>query len=222
MSKLTVAFVDDHPLVLEGIAAVFRRKADFGIVGLALSIDDALLVVERHKPDLLVLDLGLPGDAIGAVRRICECWPATKVVIFTASESTEHAIKLLNAGARGYVLKGSTSEELTASLKAVAQGEIYITPLFAAKVIMALQTSQPCAVKPPKPMSQLSIREAQIVKLLQEGKRNREIATTLHLSEKTVKCYMTTLMQKLNARSRLEVVAALKLHADQQSSRQIN
>ncbi len=210
MNDLTVAFADDHPLVLEGIAAVFRSKAGFKVVGLASCVDSALIVVEQCKPDVLILDLGLPGDAFSAVRRISERWPGTKVVILTASESTGTAVTMLNAGARGYVLKGSTSEEVAASLKAVARGDIFITPSFAAKVITALQPSQPRASEPRVATSQLSHREMQIVKMLQYGKRNREIAVALHLSEKTIKCYMTTLMQKLNARSRLEVVVALE------------
>lgn len=221
MKRITVAFADDHPLVLKGIAAVFGRKADYAIVGMALSIDDALLIVERAKPDVVCLDLGMRGDTIAGIRRICQCWPGTKVMIFTASESIEHAVKALNAGARGYVLKGSTSEELATSLKAVAQSEVYITPSLAAKVIMALQLSQSRAAESWNPIAQLSVREVQVIKLLQEGKRNCEIATALHLSEKTIKCYMTTLMQKLNARSRLEVVVALKQRADQSPSRSV-
>lgn len=214
MNDLTVAFADDHPLVLEGIASIFRQKEGFAVLGLASNVDEALAVVEQTRPDVLTLDLGLPGDTFSAIRRVCEFWPATKVVVFTASELIDHAVKVLNAGARGYVLKGSTAEELAASLKAVSRGEIYINPSFAAKVITALQTGQSRAAEPRDATSQLSHREVQIIKMLQAGKRNREIAAALKLSEKTVKCYMTTLMQKLNARSRLEVVVALKEWTD--------
>jgi two-component system, NarL family, nitrate/nitrite response regulator NarL len=214
MNDLTVAFADDHPLVLEGIASVFRQKEGFSVVGVACNVYEALALVEQTRPNVLTLDLGLPGDTFSAIRQVCERWPDTRVVVFTASESVEHAVKVLNAGARGYVLKGSSSEELSAALKAVSLGDIYINPSFAAKVITALQAGQSRALEPRDATSQLSHREVQIIKMLQEGKRNREIAAALKLSEKTIKCYMTTLMQKLNARSRLEVVIALKQWTD--------
>jgi two-component system, NarL family, nitrate/nitrite response regulator NarL len=218
MTDLTVAFADDHPLVLEGIASIFRQKQGFAVVGVASNVDEALAVVERARPDVLTLDLGLPGDTFSAILQVCERWPDTRVVVFTASETVEHAVKVLNAGARGYVLKGSTSDELSAALEAVSRGDIYINPSFAAKVITALQAGQSRASEQRGATSQLSHREVQITKMLQEGKRNREIAAALKLSEKTVKCYMTTLMQKLNARSRLEVVIALEQQSDKSTA----
>jgi DNA-binding NarL/FixJ family response regulator len=194
--------------MLEGIAAIFRRKVPFRVVGLASTADDAITLVERIRPNVLSLDLGLRGDAMSVVRHVGERWPETKIVIFTASESVDAAMAVLNAGARGYVLKGGTSEELANSLLAAARGDLYVSPAFAGRLISRLQL--PVAAEGGHVSVRLSHREDQIIRLLKEGKRNREIAAALCLSEKTVKCYMTTLMQKLNARSRLEVIVALQ------------
>ena len=208
LGHLRVSFVDDHPLLLEGTAAIFTDRGGFEVVALGSNVDDALSIARTRSPDVLCLDLNIPGDAIGAIRTLSQEQCATKVVVFTASESPEHMLAALNAGARGYVLKGSTADELASAMTSAQQGDIHITPGFAAKAIHALQLK---SVAPrPTVSTQLSFREDQIVRMLLQGKKNREIALALRLSEKTVKTYMTAVMQKLNARSRLEVVIAVQ------------
>lgn len=203
---ISIAIVDDHPLLAEGIAAVLSRRDGFMITEMGASAADIARILARRACDVLIVDLNMPGDVFGAIAELRDTAPACRVVVFTASTDTEHAVKALSAGAAGYVLKGSSASELLEAVEAALRGEVYITPAFAAKVIGALNSK--AAEKQVLISTKLSVREEQIVRLLLCGKQNREIARTLDLSEKTVKSYMTNLMTKLRARNRLEVVIA--------------
>lgn len=133
--------------------------------------------------------------------------------MFTASMAVEHAVQILEAGAHGYVVKGSTKSDLTEAIRAVMRDEIYVTQAFASKVISALQNS--ALRKRALQSIRLNVREHQIIRLLLRGKTNREIAEKLSISEKTVKHYMSVLIQKLQVRNRTEVVlAAQKLQIE--------
>ncbi|MGO4404682.1 response regulator [Bosea sp. RAF48] len=205
-AQISIAIVDDHPLLAEGISAVLSRRDNYLVVETGASAADIAEILSRRACDVLIVDLNMPGDVFGAIAELREIAPACRVVVFTASTETEHAVKALGAGAAGYVLKGSSASELLDAVEAALRGEVYITPAFAAKVIGALNNK---AVEKQALLSaKLSVREEQIVRLLLCGKQNREIARSLDLSEKTVKSYMTNLMAKLRARNRLEVVIA--------------
>ncbi|RDJ27263.1 DNA-binding response regulator [Bosea caraganae] len=206
MSAISIAIVDDHPLMAEGIASVLQRRAGFAVAATGSNAGDILSIAANHQVDAIIVDLNMPGDVFQAIADTCRDMPGTKIVVFTASTSTEHAMRALDAGAGGYVLKGSPANELFEAIEAARRGEIYITPSFATKVIGALQSK--ALEKQAVDTAKLSVREEQIVRLLLCGKRNSEIARTLVLSEKTVKGYMTNLMNKLRARNRLEVVIA--------------
>ncbi|HEV7257715.1 MAG TPA: response regulator transcription factor [Bosea sp. (in: a-proteobacteria)] len=211
MADTTIAIVDDHPLLMEGVAAVLGRRPGLSVVGTGSSAADILPLATAHQLDAIVVDLNMPGDTFLAIKDLRAAVPQTRIVVFTASTNTEHAIRALDAGAGAYVLKGSPAADLAEAIEATGRGEIYITPAFAAKVISALQSK--ALEKRSAEAARLSVREEQIVRLLLCGKQNREIARELALSEKTVKGYMTNLMTKLHARNRLEVViAAQRLH----------
>jgi len=205
--KISIAFVDDHPMFVDGLAWFFSTLPDFEIVASGQSADEALTIVETFRPDILTIDLRMPGDAIAAIRSIADQQPNTKVVTFTALADVDCAIRALEAGAGGYVLKGATAAEFSRAIRIVLSGERYITPAFATKVIAALRAPPP-VVAPGK--VNLSVREAQILKLLISGMTNKEIGADLAISEKTVAHYMTLLMRKLNARNRLEAVVAAR------------
>jgi two-component system nitrate/nitrite response regulator NarL len=223
MSEISIAVVDDHPLLMEGIAALLQRKGGFTLAATGSGTDHIASIAAQHGPDAMIVDLNMPGDAFQAISDTSKAFPETKIVVFTASTNADHAIRALDAGASGYILKGSPSDDLFEGIAAALRGEIYITPAFATKVIGALQSK--AVQKKAAQSARLSVREDQIVRLLLCGKQNREIACALSLSEKTVKGYMTNLMHKLNARNRLEVViAAQKLTpsaSDQGISRSI-
>lgn len=206
MADTAIAIVDDHPMLMEGVAAVLARRPGLNVVGTGRSADDIMPLASANNLDAIVVDLNMPGDIFDAIKELRSEYPRTQIVVFTASTSTDHAIRALDAGAGAYVLKGSAASDLAEAIEATRRGEIYITPAFAAKVISALQSK--ALEKRSAAASQLSVREEQIVRLLLCGKQNREIARELDLSEKTVKGYMTNLMTKLNARNRLEVVIA--------------
>ncbi|MEP3329236.1 response regulator transcription factor [Sedimentitalea sp.] len=200
MTKFTVAVVDDHPMLLEGLKAIFQDNEAYRVLSTGNCADDAIRIATSTEPDVLILDLNLPGDAFEAIARIVSSASVTRIVAFTASANIQHAVLALNKGASGYVLKGSTDKELFGALDTVLAGDSYITPGFAGKVISALSTGQE--------KTRLSAREDQVVKLLLGGRTNREIGQELRLSEKTVKQYMSQLMQKLEVRNRVEVVLA--------------
>ena len=150
-----------------------------------------------------MIDLNMPGNAFDCIKQIRKSAPETRVVAFTASSGINHAIDALQAGANGYVLKGSPLESLKEAIDAVMAGETYISKGFATKVIAALASPQGTGIK-------LSVREEQIVALLLESRTNREMAVQMKLSEKTIKNYMTLLMQKLKVRNRVGLVMAAR------------
>lgn len=220
MRPISVAFVDDHPILLSGLTSLFASTAGFELVGKGATSADAIHIAMQHSPDILVMDLHMPGNVFEAISQIAGRQGKTKVVAFTASSGSEHAVMALDAGASGYILKGSSFEELVHGLKAVHGGETYITQGFATKVIVALRDAS--LRKAAAQAIRLSVREEQIVRLLLKGRTNKEIAAVLSISEKTVKHYMTILMQKLHARNRLEVVIqAQRLEADDQAMRSL-
>lgn len=206
MGKISIAVIDDHPLLMEGLVSLMQRKVGFSLAAAGSNSSDIYSITEKYHLDAMIVDLNMPGDAFLAIKDATKAAPDMKIVVFTASTNTDHAIQALEAGAKGYVLKGSTADELIKAIEMTCRGEIYITPSFAAKVISALQGK--ALERQAAHSAKLSVREDQIVRLLLCGKQNREIANALSLSEKTVKGYMTLLMQKLKARNRLEVVIA--------------
>ena len=206
MPDLSIAVVDDHPLLREGIAALMKRWGGFTLAATGNVADDIVSIARAHRPDQMIVELNLAGDVFQTIAEAMKIVPEMKITVFTASTSPDDAIRALDAGAKGYVLKGSPGEELFQALQAAQRGDVYVTSAFATKVIGALQQK---ALQRQRAISnRLSVREEQIVKLLLLGKKNSEIACELSLTTQTVKGYMTSLMAKLNARSRLEVVLA--------------
>ena len=203
---VSVALVDDHPLLIEGIIALFSRVQGLDVTSTGSSATDIIDISSRFRPDVIIVDLNMPGDVYGAIATSIIVSPNTKIVAFTAATGVESAIRALDAGANGYVRKGSSAQELIQAVEAVRHGETYITQSFASQVIAALRNASLRRVA--AEAVRFSMREDQIVRLLLRGKTNKEIAIALNISEKTVKNYMTVLMQKLNARNRLEVVIA--------------
>lgn len=207
MSTVSVAFVDDHPAMLVGVSALFSDIPNSRVSGTGSSAQDIIDLAIHQHPDIIIADLCMPGNVFDAIAVVSKVAPKTKIVIFTAAVEVEAAVRALGAGASAYVLKGSKINDLVRAVNSVQAGEMYITEGFAAKVVAALSSK---ATRPLNPTIKFNIREEQIVGLLLRGKTNKEIATALNLSHKTVKHYMTLLMQKLQVRNRLEVALAAK------------
>ena len=141
MGRISVALVDDHPLMLAGVVSLFEINGDFIVVGKGATSEDALHLNRKLRPDVMVLDLFMPGNVFDAITEIVTKSSGTKVVAFTAMTASDYAVRALNAGASGYILKGSSAEELIQGVRAAHYGETYITPSFAYKVVEALRTA---------------------------------------------------------------------------------
>lgn len=214
--SLKIAFADDHPTMLRGLVSVFADDDAFDVVATATTADEALKLVVDRAPEVIFFDLSMPGDVFGAIKTIANAHSATKVIIYTAFSSTESALKALDMGAMGFVLKGSPLSELTDAVRSAVAGELYVSRQFASNVFGGLRerarrTEISNAVR-------LNLREKQIVAHLLEARTNKEIARHLNLSEKTSKHYMSSLMLKLKARNRVEVAVAARRHADAQDN----
>lgn len=205
MTSITVAFVDDHPVLLTGMCQLFSSLDEFSVVATGKTAQDILKIAKSIKPDIIVIDLNMPGMIIDAIAKVANDFPLTRLVAFTASSSKDTAISVLEAGVLGYVLKGSTLEELTEAIRQVHRGETYLSPSVSANVVAELRQQ---ARSRSMPRVRFSKREEDVLRLLLRGSTNREIADALSLQEKTVKHYMSVLIQKLDVRNRVEVVLA--------------
>lgn len=202
--KLQIVLVDDHPLFREGVAYALQSQPDFEVVGQGGSLDDAIRLACELLPDLVLLDIGIPGGGIQAARTIASACPATKIVMLTASVEDDDLLAALKAGAQGYVLKGVSARELARVVRAVNEGERYVTPTLAASLLAEMAGGRQTTRAPASPLDELTERERQILECVAAGLSNKEVGQRLYLSEKTVKHYMTNILQKLQVRNRVE------------------
>lgn len=203
--RIRIAIVDDHPIYREGLAGVLVPARGFAVVGHGSSAADALSIARKLKPDVMIVDVMMPGGGIAAAQQIATELPQVKVVMLTASESQDNVTAALEAGARGYIVKGIGGNELIDTLRAIQFGESYVSPVLAARMLMEMQRRPKHPVKP-SDTTDLTHREEEILSLVADGLTNKEIAIRLDISEKTVKQHMTSIMQKLHCRNRVEAV----------------
>ena len=197
---IRILVADDHPLFREGVVHSLASEADFSIVGEAASGEEALRLARDLLPDVLLLDIAMPGwDGLLTAEKITTACPATKIVMLTVFEDEDKLLAAFKAGARGYVLKGVSARDLATVVRGAAHGEVYVTPSLAAGILVALTRGRPA-----DPLEELTEREHEILKLVGQGLINREIGERLHLSEKTIKHYITNILEKLHVRSRVE------------------
>jgi two-component system, NarL family, nitrate/nitrite response regulator NarL len=200
--SIRIAVIDDHPLFREGVVQVLRRMDSFDVVAEGGSAADAVRAAVETKPDLILLDVSMPGGGIAALQAITKTCPTVKALMLTVSEEDNDVFACLEAGACGYILKGVGSSELVRMIQAVRNGEMTITPSLAARLLARIGTKP--AVDTVDDPSVLTPRENEILDFVARGQTNKEVARTLRLSEKTVKHYMTSIMQKLHVRNRVE------------------
>ena len=203
--KLHVVIVDDHALFREGLATILGTQADIEVVGEGGTAQDAIRLARDLLPEIILLDIDMPGGGLEAARIIANEQPVCKIVVLTASEEDDHLIAALKAGARAFILKGVAARELMRILRAVAAGESYVPPALAASLLLEMHEPHTLARKAPvNPINELTEREREILESLAGGLSNKEIGEKLFLSEKTVKHYMTNILQKLQVRNRVE------------------
>jgi len=203
---ITVGIVDDHPLLREGVAHTLTQSGKFSVVGMGDKAGDALRIAHDLLPEIMLLDINMPGGGIDVARQLATQYPIMKLVMLTISENQEHVCEAMEAGARGYILKGVSAQDLVETLLSVEKGQYYVTPQLAARLLRQPTRNTPALTK----LDELTHRETEILGNVAKGLTNKEIARTLSLSEKTVKHYMTNVMQKLQVRNRVEAVLTLR------------
>ena len=200
-NSIRTAIVDDHPLFREGVAKLLARTPGVEMVADGSTGADAVKIAREFLPDVLLLDLKLPDDGAAAASTIVREHPSVRIVILTASDCDSDVAAMLQLGVNGYLLKGCTGQEIIRAVQRVYAGECCVTPSLAARVLAKMSASAP---KAGDGSEGLSGREEIILAQVSKGLTNKEIARALNLREKTVKHYMTHIMQKLGVRNRLE------------------
>jgi DNA-binding NarL/FixJ family response regulator len=201
--KLQIAIIDDHPLFREGVAQTLGRQPDIEVVAEGESAEDAVAIAGMRLPDIMLLDVSMPGGGVNAARQIAAAYPVVKIVMLTVSQDEEDITAALRAGARAYVLKGVAARELVDILRHVARGDVYVTPSLAAGLLYEM-TNAPASRTPSSPLDDLTDRERQILERVSVGDSNKEIGERLYLTEKTVKHHVSNILQKLQVRNRVE------------------
>ncbi len=195
MARISVLIADDHALIRNGIADIINREGDLEVVAEASNGLEAEELFKAHRPDVGLLDLRMPKlDGLDVLRRIMGWQPASRLIVLTTYDDEKDIAEALKAGARAYLVKDTSANELITCIRNVAAGQTYIPPAIGAK--LAAQMNQ----------VQLTVRELTVLKLIARGDSNREIAETLHISEATVKVHATNLFHKLDVTSRTEAI----------------
>jgi DNA-binding NarL/FixJ family response regulator len=201
MMAIRILITDDHPIVREGLSAVLETQPDFEIVGEAASGAQAIERAAALRPDVILLDLELPElDGVAALRAIRAANPQAKVIIFTAFDTDERILGAVQAGAQGYLLKGAPREELFQAIRVVHSGGSLLQPVVAARLLRQVSGA------PALPES-LTERELEVLRLLAKGRQNKEIASELVISERTVKFHVSAILAKLAVGNRTEAVS---------------
>ena len=198
---IRVAIADDHPVVREGLVAMLETEPDFQVVGTATTGAEAVALVARTDPDVMLLDLELPElDGVGVLRRLVAEGARVRVIVFTVFDTDERIIAAVEAGAAGYLLKGAPRAELFAAVRTVAAGGSLLASVASSAVLRRVRGEVP-----PGGLS-LTPREREVLEALARGLGNKQIAAELGVSERTVKFHVSSLFAKLGAGNRTEAV----------------
>jgi DNA-binding NarL/FixJ family response regulator len=192
--------IDDHPIVRQGLTAALDDEPNFRVVAAVGSAEEALAIVGSDRPNVILLDLELPGLAgVEAIPRLIEASPAAQVLVFTAYDTDERVLGAIRAGAKGYLLKGAAVAAIARAVRDVAAGGSALEPRIAAKLVASVRT--------PRPPDQLTDREREVLGLIARGLPGKRIAHALSISESTVKFHAASLLRKLGAENRASAVA---------------
>ena len=206
MSKLRIFLIDDHNLFRSGVKALLARQPDFEVVGEAADGLEGLKRAKQLKPDVVLLDLNMPGiSGREAVKMLVEELPRTQVLMLTVSEDAEDLMDTLKSGARGYLLKNIDADYLVESIRRAARGEAVMSPQMTSKLVRGLQTGGAEVVLPQAAVKdKVSPREREVLALLARGASNKEMARELQLAESTIKIHVQNILRKLNLSSRVQ------------------
>jgi len=204
---IRVAVVDDHPLFREGVIRSLSEIEGFEIVAEGSSKDDAAQIAENLRPDVMLMDISMPGGGLEAIPAVLHIVPSQKIFMLTVSEDGDDVTTALDRGATGYVLKGVGARALADVIRTVASGDRYVAPTLSAKL---LSSRAPAAGSKSGLVANLTPREREVLELVAAGMSNKHVAIQLDLQEKTVKHHMTQIMTKLGAANRTEAAMVLR------------
>jgi two-component system response regulator NreC len=200
MSEVTVVIADDHAVVRKGLRLLVEAELDLRVVAEAGTVPDALRMAKAHRPNVIVLDLNMPGgSSLEAIRTMRQEAPMTAIVVLTMQNDPSFARQALQSGALGFVLKEAADDELLGAIRLAAEGETYLNPRLGARLAAA-------PPEPAGPPDDLSDRELEVLKLIALGHTNSEIAAQLYLSVRTVESHRAHIQQKTRRSSRAELV----------------
>ena len=201
--RIEIVIADDHAVLRESLAALLGSQPDFAVIGAASGGEEALRLVQQHRPDVLLLDLFMPQrDGFDVLRTLDRVGDHVASVVLTGSENQSDYVQVVRLGARGLVLKGDDPQRLFAAIRTVAEGELAFSDDVAQIVLNAMASD---ARRQPTSLGRLSARERQISYLVARGMKNRDIATQLTISENTVKRHLQSIFSKTGSRDRLEL-----------------
>jgi two-component system, NarL family, response regulator LiaR len=206
MGKIRIVIADDHDVVREGTRALLERESDMQVVGEAGDGEEAIKLIEKLNPDVVILDISMPKlSGIEVTRQIKPRFPTIAVLILSAYDNDEYVFSSLEAGAAGYLLKDVHSREIVDAIRSVYSGESVLYPSIATKVIQRAITSTSKQIEP-KTISELTDREIEVLRLASKGASNQYIADTLCISVRTVQGHINNIFRKLSADSRTEAI----------------
>lgn len=203
--KKKLLIVEDHPMFRDGLAAVLRTMPGIELAGLARDAEEAVRMAGELEPDLVLMDIHLPGiNGIEATRRIVSQRPETRILILTMFDDDQSVFAAMRAGARGYLLKEATPAEIMRAIDAVGQGEAIFSPSIARRMMFYFETLQPKAE--PDVFPELTDREREILGWIAKGMNNSEIAKQLGIAQKTMRNYVSIILSKLQAADRAQAI----------------
>jgi DNA-binding NarL/FixJ family response regulator len=194
-----VLLVDDHKIMRDGIKAILRHSEDFQVMGEAENGTDAVAFCKQKRPDIILMDIGLPGlNGIETTTEILRHCPDVKVIVLSMYDDEHSVVSAIRSGARAFVLKKASDNDLLDALRTVAKGGSYLSPQVSDRLLQRIQRGDLESKPPASALSNLSPRELQVLRLVADGKTSKEIAVMLDLGLQTVRSYRKTMMKKLN------------------------
>jgi two-component system nitrate/nitrite response regulator NarL len=204
ISNIRVVLIDDHPMLRDGVSLTLSSASNIDVVAQGENAQDAIHLSQTQLPDIILLDISMPGGGIEAANVITKTCPVVKIIMLTVSEREDDVMKSLHAGACGYILKGVGGNELIEIMGAIHCGDSYVSPGLAARMLSELKKKPLLETDVQDIFSELTAREEQILESISRGLSNKEIGSEYDITEKTVKHYVTNVLQKLQVRNRVE------------------
>ncbi len=196
--RIRILVADDHPVVRDGLVAMLGTQKDFSVVGEASTGKQVIEQAKMFKPDVVMLDLEMPEmDGVQAIQELRRASPDTRVLVFTAFDTDERILGAVQAGAKGYMLKGAPRAEVFNAVRVISQGGSLLQPIVASKLMQHVNAED----------SMITNREREVLELMARGKSNKEIASALSITERTAKFHVSSIMSKLDAHNRTQAVS---------------